>query len=202
MTQGAEPDDGAAADAAMRVADRIVLRIEAVLNGAAGWLILALMLLMVAVVVLRAVADQPLRGQVDFVQMMVPCFAFLGLSYCYRMAGQVRMDIVQRGMPERWRIAAELAGAVVALTVGALLVIGTFRDTVRAWRFGDSTMDVQMVTWPARALILLGLVVFSLRMVLVVIGWARVLRDPGREPIGVPVAPYGADSDSATTSAA
>ena len=45
------------------------------------------MLLLVAVVVMRALFDQPLRGQVDFVTMMVPSLAFLGLSYCYRLGG-------------------------------------------------------------------------------------------------------------------
>lgn len=199
MTQGAARHDSGPREtrsaAALRAADRVMLRLEAVLNGAAGWLILALMLLLGAVVVLRAIADQPLRGQVDFVQMMVPCFAFLGLSYCYRLAGQVRMDIVLRAMPGRLRIAAELVGALVALAVAALLTIGTYRDTLRAWRFGDTTMDVQLVTWPARALILLGLVVFSLRMLLVVIGWVRALRDPETEPIGVPAAPVQTEPD-------
>ena len=173
----------------LSAADRALLRVEAVLNAAAGWLILALMLLLVAVVVLRGGVGQPLRGQVDFVQMLVPCFAFLGLSYCYRHAGHVRMDIVLRGMPGRTRIVAELIGALIALAVAVILAIGTYRDTSRAFRFGDTTMDVQLLTWPARGLLFLGLVVFSARMVLVVAGWLRALRDPDAMPIAVPVVP-------------
>lgn len=176
-------------------ADRAVLRVETILNAAAGWLILALMLLLVAVVVLRGTFDIPLRGQVDLVTTMVPCFAFLGLSYCYRLAGQVRMDIVLRTMPGRMRILAELIGALAATLVAVLLVIGTFRDVMRAWRFGDTTMDIQLVTWPARALILLGLTVFAFRMFVVVIGWLRALRDPDAALIGVPKAPKQTEPD-------
>ena len=172
-----------------------MLRIEGALNAASGWLILALMFLLVAVVVMRALFDQPLRGQVDLVTMMVPSFAFLGLSWCYRLAGHVRMDIVLRAMPGRPRIMAELVGALVALAVAAILVAGTFRDARRAYRFGDTSMDVQLLTWPARALITLGLAVFALRMLLVVWGWARALRDPGAPAIGVPEAPDRTEPD-------
>ena len=180
---------------ALGTADAATMRVEAVLNGAAGWLVLVLMFLLVTVVVLRGVVGQPLRGQVDFVQMMVPCFAFLGLSYCYRLAGHVRMDIVLRTMPDRPRIAAELAGALVALAVAVVLAIGTYRDTARAMRFGDTTMDVQLLTWPARGLLFAGLVLFGVRMILVVLGWARALRDPTAVPIAVPVAPPGEEPD-------
>lgn len=173
----------------LRRLDAWLLMIERLLNAASGWLILALMGLLVAVVVGRALFDQPLRGQVDFVKMAVPSFAFLGLSYCYRMAGHVRMDIVLRTVPDRPRIAAELIGALVAVGIAVVLVIGTGRDTWRAWRFGDTTMDVQLLTWPARSVICFGLTVFALRAALTAWSWMRALADPRAAPIGVPEAP-------------
>lgn len=173
--------------------DRAAFAVEKTLNAAAGWLILALMALLVVVVIGRSLFDQPVRGQVDFVQMAVPSFAFLGLAYCFRLAGHVRMDIVLRGLSGRPRIAAELVGALVALVISVILVIGTFRDTSRAYRFGDTTMDIQILTWPARAVICIGLALFALRMTLTVWGWARALLRPNEPPIGVPVAPDDAE---------
>ena len=62
-------------------------------------------------------------------------------------------------------------------------------------RFGDTTMDVQLLTWPARGLLFAGLVLFAVRMILVVLGWARALRDPTAVPIAVPDAPPGEEPD-------
>jgi TRAP-type C4-dicarboxylate transport system permease small subunit len=165
--------------------DRAAHGLERALAFVAGLTIFAVMWLLVAVVVLRATVAQPLRGQIDLVQMFIPVLAFLGLAYCYRLDGHVRMDILLRTMSSRVRAAAEILGALVALAAGMIVVLGAGRDAIRAWRFGDSTMDVQLLTWPARAVVAVGAALFVARVALALWGWARVLRDPAAPAVAV-----------------
>ena len=55
-----------------------------------------------------------------------------------------------------------------------------------AYQIGDSSMDIQLPTWPAKFTVPLALSVLWLRLVLQICGYVRMVRHPDAEPVAVP----------------
>ena len=81
--------------------DQAVFRIESGLNLAAGLVIFAIMLLAVTQIVGRKLFNAPLPGFIDWVEQSMAVFAFLGVAYCQRVGGHIRMDILIGRLAER-----------------------------------------------------------------------------------------------------
>jgi hypothetical protein len=71
----------------------------------------------------------------------------------------------------------------------ALLIKGTFDHFLRAWAIGDTTIDAELKTWPSKLLAPIGLSFLWLRLLLNLVGYLRLLRDPDAAPVGVPPPP-------------
>ena len=52
---------------------------------------------------------------------------------------------------------------------------------------GDSTIDIRLPTWPSKLIIPVALSLLLLRLLMQVYGYARLVADPSREPVAVPV---------------
>ena len=80
-------------DSALSRIDRGIYRIEKVFGVIAGATVLILMLLAVVSVGGRNLFNAPLPGYVDWIQVLMPLIAFLGISYAQRDGGHIRMEI-------------------------------------------------------------------------------------------------------------
>ena len=74
--------------------DRWWFQVESAFNLLAAFFIFGVMLLGVVQVIGRSFFNQPVRGYVDIVEIAITVFAFLAISYCQRLAGHVRMEII------------------------------------------------------------------------------------------------------------
>ena len=57
-----------------------------------------------------------------------------------------------------------------------------------AWAKGDSSMDIKLPLWPAKLVVPVMLAVLLWRLGLQLWGYLRMLGDPSRTPLAVPVA--------------
>ena len=87
-------------------------------------------------------------------------------------------------MEQRWRI--ELFGVVVSIAIISVLIYASFTNFLRAYQIGDSTMDIQLPTWPAKLMVPLALGLLWLRLVLQICGYVRMILHPEAEPVAVP----------------
>src|SRR3546814_5267175 len=88
---------GSAPRSLLAKADEWLGKVETGLNFVAAFFILALMFLGVANVVGRKLFDHPVAGYIDIVEVTMVAYAFLGVAFCQRVGGHVRMEIlVQR----------------------------------------------------------------------------------------------------------
>ena len=71
--------------------DRFWFRIESVLNLLSGMVIFALVILACWNVFGRKLFNAPVPGYVDWTEQFMATFAFLGLAYCHREGGHIRM---------------------------------------------------------------------------------------------------------------
>ena len=167
-------------------ADRYLGLVENGLNLCAGVIIFALMLLGVAQIVLRTVFDAPIFGYIDVVEVSMVGFAVLSIAYVQRVGSHVRMEILVARLSGRRLWLTEVLGTALAAFIVAVLIPYAWRHFERAFNFGDSTIDIELATWPAKLVVPLALSILLLRLLLQLAGYWRLVLHPGLEPVAVP----------------
>lgn len=169
--------------------DRWLFKLEAALAAVAGLVIFLMMFLVSAEVVSRRLLNMPIPGQVDLVTLTMVAFGVLCISYCYRRAGHIRMDLLLNVAGPRGRWLCELFAVALALVVLTAIIPGAWTHFLRAYEFGDTSIGVGLPTWPSKLAVTIGLGVFWLRLALQVFVFGRLALDPNLDPIGVPTPP-------------
>ncbi len=170
----------------LAVADRLLGGVENALNLCAGTLIFALMLLGVAQIVLRVLFDAPIFGYIDIVEVAMVGFAVLSIAFVQRVGGHVRMELLVVRLKGRTLWFAEAVGVGLAAFIVAVLIPYSYRHFERAFEFGDSTIDIELVTWPAKLVVPVALGVLLLRLGVQLAGYVRLAFHPERTPVAVP----------------
>jgi TRAP-type C4-dicarboxylate transport system permease small subunit len=182
----APSDDAGAADApALSTLDRQLGRVETGFNLVAALAIFLLMLLGVWQVLGRTLFNAPVRGYIDFVELSVSTFAFLGIAYCQRLGGHVRMEMMLKPMRGRLLWATEIFGTLVALAVIAVLIWYGWGHFLRAYQLGDSTIDAELSVWPSKLAVPVAFALLWLRLLVQLAGYLRLALDPHRRPVAV-----------------
>ena len=167
-------------------ADRFLGLIENGLNLCAGGLIFALMLLGVAQIVLRTVFNAPIFGYIDIVEVSMVGFAILSIAFVQRTGAHVRMEMLVARLKGRWLWLTEMAGTALAAFIVGVLIPYAWRHFERAFEFGDSTIDIELATWPAKLVVPVALSVLLVRLLVQLAGYWRLVLHPGLEPVAVP----------------
>jgi TRAP-type C4-dicarboxylate transport system permease small subunit len=155
-------------------------RVETLFDFIAAICIFALMFLGMAQVLGRTLFNRPVSGYIDLVELSMATFAFLGVAYCERLGGHVRMDFFINKAQGRahW--------ALVALFIIGVLVWYGFQHFLRAYQIGDTTIDAELPVWPSKLLVPVAFTVLWLRLLLQLAGFIRLWIHPDAEPVAVP----------------
>jgi TRAP-type C4-dicarboxylate transport system permease small subunit len=178
--------------------DRLSAKLEDALNLLAAFAIFGVMAFGVAQILSRSLSNGlhalvpsippfAIYGYIDYVQFVAVAYAILGIAYCQRQGGHIRMEIVLGTMRGRALWLMEALAALLGAVVTVLLIIGTWDNFHNAWARGDSSMDINLSLWPAKLVVPLMLVVLLWRLVLQFWGYAKLVRDPAAEPVAVPL---------------
>jgi len=178
--------------------DRLSAKLEDALNLLAAIAIFGVMLFGVAQIASRglssalhalvpAIPPIAIHGYIDYVQFIAVLYVMLGIAYCQRRGGHIRMEIVLVSLRGRVLWAMEAFAVVLAIAVTLLLIAGTWDNFHNAWARGDSSMDIGLPQWPAKLVVPLMLVVLLWRLVLQLWGYVRLVRNPASEPVAVPL---------------
>ncbi|MEL6372503.1 MAG: TRAP transporter small permease [Pseudomonadota bacterium] len=192
--------------------DRLVAYVEDLLNLIAALAIFGLMFLGVLQILLRKSGDlltylqqtipsaydslalealrpfaAPITGYIDFVELSMATFAFLGAAYTQRLGGHIRMEMLIGVLRGRALWAVECLGTLLALFVVGVLVWYGWDHFMRAYTNGDSTIDAEYPTWPSKLLVPVAFGVWWLRLALQAIGFARLTIAPKAVPVAVPL---------------
>ena len=144
--------------------------------------VVGLLILLASVQILgRKFFNSPLPGFIDWVEQAMAVVAFLGLAYCQRQGGHMRMDIVVSRLRGRLRAGLEATGVLLSAFIIAVLVCGSWLHFERAFDWSapmfsrDSTIDIGLPLWPAKLLVSVSLSFLLLRMVLQLWDYSRAL---------------------------
>lgn len=168
-------------------ADRIFFKLESALNLFGGVVIFLLVLLATANVLGRWILSMPISGYIDWVEQAMAFFAFLGVAYTQRGGGHIRMDILIGNMHGRPLWFVELVSCILMLMVTLVLIYGSWLHFLRAYKIGDSSLDINLPTWPAKLVVPIALSVLSIRLLLQIWGYGRAFVSGDKSPIAVPL---------------
>lgn len=174
-------------DSTLSRADHLFFRLESLLNLAGGMAILALVLLATVNILGRWMFSLPVDGYIDWVEQAMAFIAFLGIAYTKRLGGHIRMDILVGHLRGRLLWFMELLSTCLMLGVTLVLIYGSYLHFWRAYDIGDSSLDINLPTWPAKLVVPVALGVLALRLMLQIWGYARALRQGGDSPVAVPL---------------
>ena len=166
--------------------DRALAALENAFNIVAGTLVFALMALGVAQIVARVLFASPIFGYIDIVEVSMVGFAVLSIAFVQRVGGHVRMELLLSRLKGRPLWIAEAAGVTVAAFVVAVLIPHSYRHFERAYEFGDSTIDIELATWPAKLVVPVALALLLARLLTQLIGYLRLAWNPRSVPVAVP----------------
>lgn len=167
--------------------DRLLFKLEKGFTLAAGLVVLMLMLLAVTQIVGRKLFNLPIPGFIDWVEQFMSVFAFLGIAYCQRLGGHIRMDIVIGRFTGRRLWFVEIVSTLLMLIVITGLIYGTYLHFERAWVNGDSSIDIALPTWPAKLMVPLAFSVLWCRLLLQLWGYCRAFIENTDQPVAVPL---------------
>lgn len=171
---------------ALGLTDRFLQRIENGVNLFAGLLIFALMLLGVIQILLRTVFESPIYGYIDMVEVAMVGFAVLSIAYVQRVGGHIQMELLIARLKGRTLWIAEAAGTLLAIFIVAVLIPATYSHFERAFTIGDSTIDIEIVTWPAKLLVPIALSLLLARLIVQFVGYARLVVRPDATHVAIP----------------
>jgi len=180
-------------DSRLSRTDRLFFRLESLLNFVGGTVIFLLVFLATTNVLGRWIFSLPIDGYVDWVEQAMAFIAFLGIAYTMRLGGHIRMDIMVSHLHGRLLWTVELISACLMLAVTLVLIYGSYLHFWRAFSIGDSSLDINLPTWPAKFVVPLALSVLACRLLLQIWGYARAIRQGGDSPVGVPLVESAAD---------
>lgn len=173
--------------------DRSFLKVEASMNLASGVVIFALVVLAVTNVLGRKLFNIPVPGYVDWTEQFMAFFAFLGLAYCQREGGHIRMDILVGQLHRRPLWIAEFLSTLFMLLLTTALIYGTYHHFLRSFDFAspmwsrDSSIDIALPLWPAKLVVTLAMVTLWIRLAIQLWGFARAARTNAERPVAVPL---------------
>lgn len=175
-----------ASERMLMAVDEFWFKIESAMNLLAAFFIFGIMLLGVAQVIGRSIFNQPVRGYVDIVEVSITVFAFLAISYCQRLAGHVRMEIIIGRFKGRALWLTETFGTIVIMFIVFVLMLYAWDHFMRAWSIGDSSIDVDITLWPSKLLVPMAFAMLTVRLTIQLIGFLRLAAKPNAIPIGIP----------------
>jgi TRAP-type C4-dicarboxylate transport system permease small subunit len=170
--------------------DRALQAVEFVTAVIGGVVIFGVMWLGVAEMVMRKAFNAPLYGQLDLIEQTMATYTLLTISFCYRKAGHIRVDVLVGHFKGRRKWIAELMASVAAFALIVVLLPGVLHFFENAYYIGDSTINTQWPTWPSKLVPVIGFSILTLRIALEIWAYVRLVADPLAEPIAVPVASH------------
>jgi C4-dicarboxylate transporter DctQ subunit len=145
------------------------------------------MFLGIAQVLGRRLFNAPISGYIDFVELSMASFAFLGVAYCQRQGGHVRMEMLVKATKGRLQWLLEVFGTLVALFIVGVLAWYGYEHFLRAWQLGDSTIDAELPVWPSKLVVPVAFALLWLRLLVQLVGYGRLLLHPYEAPVAIPL---------------
>jgi TRAP-type C4-dicarboxylate transport system permease small subunit len=163
-----------------------VTRVAGALGALAALGLLVLMLLTVADVVRRALTGQSINGVIEVSPLILLGAVALGLGQGEVSGTHVRTTLVTYRLKPAVRSVVRVAGYAICISLLVWMAWVSADRAIEAYDLGDTTPGfTSIATWPSRALVPVGFVMFALGLLLKALDDIRRL--PGRSTGSTPM---------------
>ena len=160
---------------------RLTHKINQILSGFCGWLMLAMMILLVIDIITRTMR-KPIQGMAELSVFVMMVVIYLGLARCEEHHEHVNLEIVLNALsaPSR-RIMEALSYLLALLTVG-LLLYAIAANAVHSYLRNEAIEGtVEMHIWPVKFIMVIGTFFFFVQTLLNMLEKIRNLKSAGHE---------------------
>jgi TRAP-type C4-dicarboxylate transport system permease small subunit len=135
-------------------------RVNQILSGFCGWLILAMMILLVIDIIGRTIS-RPIQGMAELSVFVMMVAIYLGLARCEEHREHVGLEIIINALPHTMRLLMRLLIYVLALVTVGILLYAVFQNAVASFRSNEAIAGtVELRIWPVKFIMVIGLVFF------------------------------------------
>ena len=159
-------------------------KINQILSGFTGWLMLAMMILLVIDIITRSYF-KPIQGMAVMSVFVMMVVIYLGLARCEEHKEHVNLEIVTNALPPPLRRFMGLLSHVLALGTVGLLFYSVLVNAVAAYQSHESLEGtVELPLWPVKFIMVVGLVFFFFQTLVNTIDAAKKLKkDNPKRPV-------------------
>jgi len=162
----------------------ILTKINELLSGFTGWLMLAMMLILVTDILWRLFGE-PLQGMAEMSVFVMMIVIYLGFARCEEHHDHVALEFFTDALPNRARSISLMISQILAVvTVGLLL----YAVTANAWSSFVSNEaiagTVEVPIWPTKFVMVVGMIFFFAQVI------ANIFNLPDREDVEEPHGDY------------
>ena len=145
---------------------RIVHKINQILSGFCGWLMLAMMILLVIDIITRTMR-KPIQGMAELSVFVMMVVIYLGLARCEEHKEHVNLEIVLNALPSLPRRILEVFSYLLALGTVGLLLYAVFTNAINSYLRNEAIEGtVEMHIWPVKFIMVIGLIFFFAQTVI------------------------------------
>lgn len=149
----------------MRLLRSVSDRISGFCGALAAILLICIMLMTVADVIRRALTDKSIAGVIEVAPLFLLGAVALGMGQAETVGTHVRTSLVTDRLPHRARSALRAVGYAVCIYVLLWMAKLSYERAIDAYDNNDTTAGFESIpTWPARALVPIGLALWALAL--------------------------------------
>jgi len=151
-------------------------KINQILSGFTGWLMLAMMILLVIDIITRSYF-KPIQGIAEISVFVMMVVIYLGLARCEEHKEHVNLEIVTNALSASIRKMVVLLSYVLALGTVWLLFYSVLVNAIASYQSNESIEGtVELHIWPVKFIMVIGLVFFFFQTLVNTIDVAKKLK--------------------------
>ncbi|MBJ3778037.1 TRAP transporter small permease subunit [Acuticoccus mangrovi] len=137
----------------------------------AGIVTFLMMLLVVANVLLRSIADAPIDGTLELTQSALVILIFLSLALTQYEGGHIHVVILTQRLPARLRTAVRFLAMVLGLVFFAWATKGAFDFALRSYTINEQEWGaIRFPIWPVKFVVFVGLLALAIQFLIDAVG--------------------------------
>jgi len=142
---------------------KFVHKVNQVLAGFCGWLMLAMMLLLVLDVVTRLIG-RPIQGMAELSVFVMMVVIYLGLARCEERKEHVGLEILRNFLPGRKRRVLDWINGLVAAVTVIIFSYAVIDNAIFSFNRNESLEGtVELPIWPTKFIMVIGIVFYLIQ---------------------------------------
>lgn len=159
-------------------------QVNQIFSGFCGWLMLAMMILLVIDIISRTVA-KPIQGMAELSVFVMMIAIYLGMARCEENKEHVALEFVLNYLPAAKRRIADLLTSLIAVGSVGILLYAVLLNAINSFQTHESLEGtVELAIWPVKFIIVIGLIFFWIQTIIHSVEEAKKLSRSKKEGAG------------------